>query len=186
VSNEDLLALYEHQTRSLKRRPSLGRASARARVRLVAETACEVRHGTLATIVDLPSDDGGAGTGPHPGELMRACLGSCLVLGYRVWAARLGIPLANVEIDVTCEFDTRGQLGLDDDVAVGWERIVFDVRVESDAPSADIEELVAHANRLSPMLANLAQSISRVHHLTVVKPTPSSPDPKTPTPHPNP
>ena len=66
---------------------------------------------------------------------MRACLGSCLVLGYRVWAARLGIPLTNVEVDVTCEFDTRGQLGLDDDVAVGWERIVFDVRIESDAPS---------------------------------------------------
>jgi uncharacterized OsmC-like protein len=185
VSNEDLRALYEHQARSLKRRPALGRASARARVRLVAETTTEARHGTLTTLVDLPTDDGGTGTAPHPGELMRACLGACLVLGYRVWAARLGIPLTNVEIDVICEFDTRGQLGLDDDVAVGWERILFDVRVESDAPSADVERLVAHANRLSPMLANLASSITRVHHLTLVKPTPSAPNPKTPTTQPN-
>ena len=112
---------------------------------------------------------------------MRACLGSCLVLGYRVWAARLGIPVTNVEIDVTCEFDTRGQLGLDDDVAVGWERIVFDVRIESDASRPEVERLVAHADRLSPMLANLASSITRVHHLTVVKSTPSSPNPRPPT-----
>jgi uncharacterized OsmC-like protein len=186
VSSDDLRRLYDHQAQSLKRRPSLGRASARARVRLVAETKCEARHGTRVTHVELPSDDGGNGTAPHPGELMRACLGSCLVLGYRVWAARLGIPVTNVEIDVTCEFDTRGQLGLDDDVAVGWGRIVLDVRVQSDAATVDIERLVAHADRLSPMLANHASSITRVHHLTVVKSTPSSAKPKTPTTHTNP
>jgi uncharacterized OsmC-like protein len=181
VTSDDLRALYEQQTRSLKRRPSLGRASARARVLVVADTRCEARHGARVTHVELPVDAGGMDTAAHPGELMRACLGSCLALGYRVWAARLGVTMTSVEVDVICEFDTRGQLGLDDDVAVGWDRVVFDVRIASDAPRTAIEELVAHANRLSPMLANLASSITRVHHLTVVNPAPSSTNPPTPT-----
>ena len=181
MTHEDLRAIYEHQTRSLKRHPSLGRASARARVLVVADTRCEARHGTRVTPVDLPTDAGGMDTAPHPGELMRACLGSCLALGYRLWAARLGVSMTSVEVDVTCEFDTRGQLGLDDDVAVGWDRVAFDVRIESDAPHDEIEALVAHADRLSPMLANLASSITRVHHLTVVTTTPSSKNQKTST-----
>jgi uncharacterized OsmC-like protein len=105
---------------------------------------------------------------------MRACLGSALVLGYRLWASRLGVPVNNIEVDVTSEFDTRGELGLDADIAIGWERIIFDVRIESDAPSVEVARMVTHADRLCPMLANLASSITRVHHLTVVKPTPSS------------
>jgi len=174
VSHDDLRTLYEHQARSLARRPSLGRAAARSRVHLVSDTKAEARSGLRATEVELPTEDGGTGSAPHPGELMRACLGSALVLGYRVWASRLGVPVTNIEVDVTCEFDTRGELGLDADIAIGWERIVFDVRIESDAPSLEVARLVTHADRLCPMLANLASSITRVHHLTVVKPTPSS------------
>jgi uncharacterized OsmC-like protein len=174
VIHDDLKNLYEHQARTLSRRPSLGRASARSRVHLVSDTKAEARSGLRVTEVELPTDDGGTGDAPHPGELMRACLGSALVLGYRVWAARLGIPVTNVEVDVTSEFDSRGALGLDDDIAIGWERIVFDVRIESNAPTAEIEDLVIRANRLCPMLANLTSSITRVHNLTVVKSTPTS------------
>ena len=174
MKHDDLRNLYEHQARSLARRPSLGRASARSRVHLVSDTKASAHSGTRVTEVELPTEDGGTDTAPHPGELMRACLGSALVLGYRLWAARLGIPVTSVDVDVTVEFDARGALGLDDDVAIGWERIVFDVRIESTAPTEAIEDLVERTHRLCPMLANLTSTITRVHNLTVVKPTPTS------------
>ena len=40
-------------------------------------------------------------------------LGACLAMDYRLWAARLDVPLAAVEIDLAIEFDARGAL-LDD------------------------------------------------------------------------
>lgn len=186
MSHDDLRTLYEHQARSLTRRPSLGQASAQSRVHLVSDTKAEAHSGLRVTHVELPTDHGGTDTAPHPGELMRACLGSALVLGYRVWASRLGVPVTNIDVSVTSEFDTRGELGLDADVAIGWERIIFDVRIESDAPALEVARLVAHANRLCPMLANLSSTITRVHHLTVVKSTPSSPKPEIQTDHANP
>ena len=186
MKHDDLRNLYEHRARSLTRRPSLGRASARSRVHLVSDTKAAAHSGMRVTEVELPTEDGGADTASHPGELMRACLGAALVLGYRLWAARLDIPISNVDVDVTVEFDARGALGLDDDIAIGWERIVFDVRIESEAPTAVIEDLVERTNRLCPMLANLTSSITRIHNLTVVNPTPSSSVRNVPTTHADP
>jgi uncharacterized OsmC-like protein len=88
-------------------------------------------------------------------------------MGYRSWAARFGLELASVEVDVTVEFDARGQLGLSDDVAVGWQRLLFDVRVATDAADDEVRRVVEHADRLSPMLANLSPAILRVHTLSI-------------------
>jgi hypothetical protein len=73
-------------------------------------------------------------------------------------------------VDVTVEYDARGQLGLSDDVAIGWQRLLFDVRIQSDAPEAELRRAIAHADRLSPMLANLSPAIERVHTLTIQRP----------------
>jgi hypothetical protein len=95
-------------------------------------------------------------------------------MGYQLWAARLDIPLHRIEVDLSCEFDARGQMGLSDEVPVGWKRIQVSVTVHSPAPAAQIQRLVDHANRLSPMLANLSREIEQVHHLTVVPETTDS------------
>jgi len=57
-----------------------------------------------------------------------------------------------------------------EDVAVGWQQVRFDVRVTSAAPEDDVRRVVATADRLSPMLANLAPAVRRLHHLTIVRP----------------
>lgn len=171
MSSHDLLALYEQQVRSLRRRPWLGRASARASARLAGDTSCEVRHGSRVTCVELPSEEGGGETAPHPGELMRASLGACLALSYRLWSARLGIPLVHVEVDVTCEFDARGPLGIAEDATIGWQRVLFDVRIESELPRSDVQRVVAHADRLNPLLANLHPELVRIHRLLVSPPS---------------
>jgi hypothetical protein len=101
---------------------------------------------------------------------MRASIGACLALGYQDWAARLGVPIDGVEVELACDYDVRGQLGLADDVAVGWQRLRIEVTIASAAPVADVRRVVEVADRLSPMLANISPAVERASRLTIVAP----------------
>jgi uncharacterized OsmC-like protein len=161
--------LYERKRRAMVRRPAFGRTTAQASVRLGETLMCEVEEGPWRTRVDQSLDEGGTGSAPHAGQTMRASIVACLAMGYRVWGARLGVAIDGVQVDVVCESDARGQLGIEG-VAVGWQRIVVDVCIASRAPEADVRRVVATADRLSPMLANLSSTIERVHHLRIIDP----------------
>jgi uncharacterized OsmC-like protein len=161
--------LYQRQSAAIARRPHFALAVGHASVRFVAAMTCEVAHDQRALRVDLPPEEGGAGAEPYPGELMRASLGACLVMGYKLWGARLGVPIEDATVDVTCEYDARGQLGLDAGVPIGWQRVCFEVTITSRAPEADVLRVVEHANRLSPMLANIAREVEKVHRVTVFR-----------------
>ncbi len=167
MTSAGLKDLYERKRRALVRRPSFGRTYAQAHVRLGDSLLCEVEEGAWRTRVDQSSEEGGTGSAPHPGQMMRASIAACLAMGYRLWSARLGVAIEDVEVDVLCESDARGQLGIDG-VSVGWQRIVVDVRLGSRAPEADVRRVVETADRLSPLLANLSSGIERVHHLRLV------------------
>ena len=169
MTTHEIKELFDRKASAMSRRPTFGRGSGHARIRLGAGLACDVEHTDRMIRVDQPPSEGGDGAGPHPGQLMRASLGACLAMGYRIWGARLGVAIEAVEVEMTCEYDVRGQLGVADDVAVGWEHVRFDVRITSAASDADVRRVVATADRRSPMLANLAGSVRRVHHLTIVR-----------------
>jgi uncharacterized OsmC-like protein len=169
VTAAGLKDLYERKRRAMLRRPSFGRTTMQARVRLVDGFACEVEEGAWRTRVDQTPDEGGTGSAPHPGQMMRASIVACLAMGYRLWGARLDVAIDDVDVDVVCESDARGQLGIED-VPIGWQRIIVDVRIASRAPDQDVRRVVETADRLSPLLANLSPEIQRVHHLRVVHP----------------
>jgi uncharacterized OsmC-like protein len=171
MSAAALHQLYRRKARALARRPSFGKAAAAARVRLGGELACTVdEEGGGRVLAALPADEGGSGAAPHPGQLMRASVGACLAMGYRLWGARLGVSIDDVDVEVACDFDVRGQLGLAPGVAIGWQRIQLDVRIRSRAPGDDVRRVVETADRLSPMLANLSAAIERVHRLEIERP----------------
>jgi uncharacterized OsmC-like protein len=172
MSPADLKDLYDRKARAMIKRPSFARGSGHARVRAGEPMSCDVDFGDRTLHVDLPAEDGGTASAAHPGQLMRASLGACLALGYKIWAARLEVPIAAVEVDVTCEYDARGQLGVDPAVAIGWQRMRIDVAITSPAPEADVRRMVETADRLSPMLANIASSVERLHRLIVTAPVP--------------
>jgi uncharacterized OsmC-like protein len=167
VTAAGLKDLYERQRRAMARRPSFARSIAQARVRVRADLCCDVEEGTWMTRVDQPPDEGGKGSAPQPDQMMRAGLAAGLATGYRLWAARLDVAIDDIEVDVLCESDLRGQMGLEG-VAVGWQRIVVDVRIASPAPEADVRRLVETADRLSPVLAILSPAVERVQRLRIV------------------
>ena len=160
---------YRRRVAELRERPEFGRSRGSARVELAYGLACNVDLGDRSLRVDLPPGEGGSGSGPHPGQLMRASLSACLVMGYRLWAARLGVPLDDVAVELCCEFDERGQLGVDPETSIGWQRIRWTTTVWSAASDAELERLVQTTHRYSPMLANLAPSLAREFELHVVR-----------------
>jgi uncharacterized OsmC-like protein len=158
---------YEQRVAELRDRPELGRSHGGARAELAYGFACDVDLGDRSLRVDLPRAEGGSGSGPHPGQLMRASLSACLVMGYRAWAARLDVPLDDVAVEMCCEFDERGQLGADGETPIGWQRIRWTTTLWSSASDSELDQLVLTTHRLSPMLANLAPSIAREFELRV-------------------
>jgi uncharacterized OsmC-like protein len=163
--------LYSRRAAAIRRRPAMALASGHARARAADGLACDVVQADLTALrLDLPLADGGTGAGPQPEQLLRAALAGGLAMGYRLWAARLDVPLEAVEVDLSCEHDQRGQLGVDPAVPVGWQRVVIDVILTSRASEGALEGLVDEANRRSLVLANLSPQIERVHRLTIVRP----------------
>jgi uncharacterized OsmC-like protein len=167
--------LYERKARALHRRPELARGAGYTRVRLPeAGLACQVDDGDLQLPVDLAPADGGTGTAATPHDLMRASLGACLAMDYRLWAARLDVPIGSVEIDLTVEFDARGALLADSEIRPGWRRLTCAVTIHSGASRADVARVVDVANARCPVLANLSPAIERVHVLTIVPSGPAT------------
>jgi uncharacterized OsmC-like protein len=169
-SPEAIKALFDRKAEAARTDPESARHSASARVHTAYGLACDVEHEDRRMRVDLPASEGGGATGPHPGQLMRSSLGACLAMGYRIWAARLGVAIDDVSLEIACEYDARGQLGVDAAVPVGWKRVRFDVTIHSAAPEADVRHVVETTQRLSPMLALLSSEVVREFRLRIVNP----------------
>jgi putative redox protein len=163
-----LKSRYERQVKVLTARPSFGQATSQVVIRVDGDgVECDVTLEDRQLRIDGPAADGGAAEHAHPGQLMRASVAACLAQGYRMWAVRWGVPLGVIEVTLTVSYDMRGPLGLGPEVPPGWQSLHIAVRLESDAPLADLQRLVAHTDRLSPMIANLDRAITREHTLTV-------------------
>jgi uncharacterized OsmC-like protein len=171
VTDPDLDAVFRRKAAAVARHPGHARATAHARARLDGSgLACEIsRDGRAVLRADHPASEGegGVDAGPPPWLLVAAGLAADLAMGYRLWGARLGVAIRGAEVGVLCEWDLRGQMGLAPEVPVGWDCVLFDVTIDSAAPEADVRRVVETANRLSPMLANLAPAIRRLHRLSI-------------------
>jgi uncharacterized OsmC-like protein len=145
---ESIKTAFERNGRALELRPAVGQKTAVTRVRVVQGVHCEAEEGRWKVVADASEKSGGTAMGPDPGLLVRSALGTCLAMGYVIWAAHLGVALSNVEVEIQADFDARGQHDVTG-VAPGYSEIRYFVRIESDAPESDIQRVVETADRAS-------------------------------------
>lgn len=143
---------FERNAKALALRPAVGQGTAVTKVRLTDGLACEIEEGSWRLHSDMSEKHGGMNSAPNPGIIGRAALGSCLITSYALWAAKLGVPLSSIEVEVQADYDARGIYGIDD-VPPGYLQIRYVVTIESDAPEEEVRRMVdtsdAHCDYLA-------------------------------------
>jgi uncharacterized OsmC-like protein len=114
--------------------------------------ATDVRIGRHEVLIDEPPALGGADAGPNPVEFALAGLLSCQVVTHRFWAARLDIPLEDVQVDVEGDLDMRGFFGSEDGVRPGFGEVRVKVRLTGPASPEQYRELQAAVDQHCPVL----------------------------------
>lgn len=142
--------ILERNAKAVTLRPSLGQHTGRTTVRLRPGFECEIADGPWRLTVGMGDKSGGNNAGPSPGTFGRGALGSCLAIGYSMWAARLGVPLSALEVEVAADYDSRGELGVSDDVRPGYTQVRYTVRVDSSASRDDVLRVLDTADKYSP------------------------------------
>jgi hypothetical protein len=88
-----------------------------------------------------------------------------------MWAARLGIALDSLEVQVEADYDSRGELGVSDDVPPGYTQVRYVVTVASPATDAEIRNLLDTADRYSPYRDVFARAHDVRRDLRIVRPS---------------
>ncbi|HVY87472.1 MAG TPA: OsmC family protein [Hyphomonadaceae bacterium] len=114
--------------------------------------ACRVTEKNHDLVADLPRSMGGSDAGPSPSVLLRAALSSCIAMGVKMWAARKGVAIQRVEVNVQTDVDARGQFGVADAIAAGFEDVRVSIRLQSDADAKALQEIVDTSLRYSPLM----------------------------------
>jgi uncharacterized OsmC-like protein len=70
-------------------------------------------------VTDMLAGVGGRAEQPSPGWLFRAAMASCVASTVGMEAAREGVTLTSLEVEVDSESDDRGILGMDEAVPAG-------------------------------------------------------------------
>jgi uncharacterized OsmC-like protein len=122
------------------------------------ESAGDVTARTFTFRTDWPPEAGGRDSGPAPGELILAALGSCLASTYVVQATTRGIDIDELEVTLEAWVDFRGQFELAP-VRPGLGGVRATVSVRSEADDDALEALGQAVGLTSPVYDTIANPV---------------------------
>lgn len=172
-NREVIKTAIERNARAVAAHPSVGQGTAVTKVRWRHGLTCDAEEGQWKFTVGMTDKYGGDNAGPNPGVFGRTALGSCLAIGYAMWAARLNVPLRSLEIEVHADYDVRGELAVDDSVRPGYKAMRVVVTIESDAPESDVVAMLETAERHSSYLDDFRNPVPVVRELRFVSVAPT-------------
>lgn len=113
----------------------------------------------MVFVIDEPPVLGGMNLGAYPVEYLLVTLSGCLTTSLISHAAAKGIQIRKVESRYEGALDVRGLLGLSDAVPVGFQKIGVYFKIDADISEDQKEELVAMAQKYSPVFNSIAKSV---------------------------
>lgn len=168
MSQETIKTALERNVKAVSLRPSVGQGTAVTKVRWREGLTCDIEEGPWKLVAGMTEKYGGDNAGPNPGVYGRTALGSCLTIGYMMWASRLGIPIRALEVEIHADYDVRGELGVEETVRPGYSKMRYVVSVESDATEEDIMKLLNTAERYSSYLDDFANPVPLEREVKIV------------------
>lgn len=142
---------FETIVHALADKPERGRGTGITTARLREGLTCDVESAGFRFIADLPATAGGDGRGPTPGMYGRGALASCLAMGYAMRAARAGIVLTDLEVEVQADYSDAALFGVTDEPP-GYSEVRWTVRFKSATPEAEVLAVLDDADAHSPYL----------------------------------
>lgn len=167
MASDDIRAAVERNVKAVTARPAIAQNTAITRIRLRDGLACDIEEGPWRLVAGMAPKLGGTNEGPTPGVFGRAALGACLAVGYAMWAARLGIIIDALDIEIQADYDARGELGINDDVRPGYSEIRYIVHVTSPASEPEIMQWLDTADKYSSWRDNIANPVPLVREVRV-------------------
>lgn len=164
---EKIRAAFDRKVNALTARPAVGQGTAVTRAHLIEGLTCEVVEGDWKFTVDVPETSGGNNKGPNPGVFGRGALASCLAISYAMWAAKRGIAVNGIDVEIRADYDARGHFRLGDNVTPGYREVRYVVTIESDAAEAEILKMMDEAEASTAYLDVFAnpQPVRREVHI---------------------
>jgi uncharacterized OsmC-like protein len=148
--------------------PAKARSSVATHTEWVDAALIETRVGNNVIRTDEPAALGGTDIAAGPVELLLAALASCVSVGLVIQAAKRGVELRSLDIDVEGDLDLRGFFG-DASVRPGFSDIRYRVRIESDASPDDLADILRGVERRSPMFDSIRNGTTISSRLEVVR-----------------
>lgn len=153
---EKIRSAFERNARAVKLRPYIGQKTAVTKARMREGLTCDIEDGAWRLTVGMSEKSGGDKAGPDPGVLGRGALASCLAVCYVQWAAKLGVPITDVAVEVQADYDMRGEYGVAD-VPAGYSEIRCIVSIESPAPEHEVLQVLDMAEAHSSYVEVFSQ-----------------------------
>jgi len=151
TESQKIKLAVERSIKALSLKPSLGLGTGHSITRIKNGLTCEIQERNWKFFADMPESVGGNATAPTPGVYGRAALGSCLAIGYMMQAAKMGITIDALEVEVQTDYDDGALLGTAQTDA-GYSEVRYIVTIESDAAEDDIVKLLDEGDKHSPYL----------------------------------
>ncbi len=122
-------------------------------------TQVSVQSGVHGFTIDEPPALAGQNLGASPVEHVLAALGSCQVITYQVWAAKLGIEVDSIQVSLAGDIDVHGFFGLNPDVRAGFQSIEMNVAITGSETAERYAELTKSVDAHCPVLDVLTVGI---------------------------
>jgi uncharacterized OsmC-like protein len=110
--------------------------------------------------IDEPCELGGTNRAANPQEHLLAALNACIMVGYVAQCAVRGINIESLTIETEGDIDLRGFLGLDPNVAPGYESLKYTVRIKGDGTKEQFTEIHQAVMATSPNFYNVSRSVT--------------------------
>ncbi len=160
MSNQKLAGTLGATIEAIKKKPEMAKSVFRSETELVEDVRCTAKIRDFDTmIIDEPPELGGADAGPNPVELLLAALGTCQEIIYSAYASVMGIQLDSVKVDVKGYLNLQGLFGMDENIPSGYEKIMFETKIESPADDEQLKQLIATVESHCPVLDSLVRSV---------------------------
>lgn len=148
----------------IKKNPDLAKESGNkwsARVQWLGGTRNKVYSRTHAIESDEPEHLLGSDTAPGPTELLLGAMGTCLAVTYVANAAARGIKIDSFELGLEGDIDLPAFFGFKD-ANPGFSTIKVKAYVKSSAPKDELQKLLEHAVKHSPVTNTVSRSVKIV------------------------